>query len=226
MAKILVVDDDLELADSIVNWLKLEQHTVEVANSGEDGLQLIEQFQFELILLDWGLPNISGYDLLRTIRSAGNQTPVIFLTGRDDIDSKEFGLDGGADDYLTKPFDMRELSARVRSRLRRPRGLVPQKIIIGNVLLDSEYKRVLVDNKAARLTNKEYALLEFLMRHKGQVFSAKAVMDAVWPSDSESSEDTVRACMKNLRRKISFEGQECIVKTIPGSGYVVGDPES
>ncbi len=221
MPKILVVEDDDEVAESVVNWLKMENYNVERASSGEDALQFLSNYYFDIVLLDWGLPKMSGYEVLKSYRSMGGQAPVLFLTGRDDVDSKEFGLDGGADDYITKPFDMRELTSRVRARLRRPGGLLPAKIVRGNVTLDPETRKVFLDSSSVRLTNKEYAVLEFLMRHPDQVFSSRAILDAVWAADTESSEDTVRACIKNLRRKITVEGQPCVVKTLAGSGYTI-----
>lgn len=220
MAKILLVEDDPELTESLVSWLKMENYNVELANSGEDALQLLENFRYDVVILDWGLPEMPGVEVLRKYRSGGGDTPVIFLTGRDDVSSKEFGLDSGADDYLTKPFDVRELSARIRSLLRRPGGLLPSKITVGNLVLESETRRVFISGNHVRLTNKEYSVLEFLIRHPNQMFGARMLMQAVWPSDSESSEDTVRACVKNLRRKITVDGQ-CIVKTVAGAGYTI-----
>lgn len=220
MAKVLLVEDDPELKESLLSWLKLENHVVELAESGEDALQLLDNFAYDVIVLDWGLPRMSGVEVLRKYRSSGGLTPVIFLTGRDDLSSKEIGLDTGADDYLTKPFDIRELTARIRSLLRRPVGLMPSKITVGNLVIEPETKKVWIGESLVRLTNKEYSVLEYLIRHPNQIYGARALMQAVWPSDSDSSEDTVRACVKNLRRKITIEN-ECVVKTVPGSGYTV-----
>ena len=220
MAKVLLIEDDAELAESLASWLKMESHMVEIAGTGEDALQLLENFKYDVIVLDWGLPKMTGVEVLRKYRSDGGLTPIIFLSGRNDLSSKEIGLDTGADDYLTKPFDMRELGARIRSLLRRPFGLMPSKITIGKIVLEPETRKVFFGETPVRLTNKEYSVLEFLVYHPNQVFGARALMQAVWPSDSESSEDTVRACVKNLRRKITFDN-ECIIKTVLGSGYTV-----
>jgi DNA-binding response OmpR family regulator len=220
VAKVLLVEDDRELIESLMSWLKLENHMVEIVETGEDALQLLENFKYDVIVLDWGLPKMTGVEVLRKYRAEGGLTPVIFLTGRGDLSSKEIGLDTGADDYLTKPFDMRELTARIRSLLRRPTGLLPNKITVGNLVLEPETRKVIFNNEPVRLTNKEYSVLEFLIYHPNQVFGARALMHAVWPSDSESSEDTVRACVKNLRRKITA-GDECIIKTVLGAGYTV-----
>lgn len=220
MAKILLVEDDEELTESLVSYLSMENHAVELVMSGEDALQLLENFKYDVIVLDWGLPGMSGVEVLRKFRHSGGTTPVIFLTGRDDVFSKEVGLDTGADDYLTKPFDIRELVARIRSLLRRPTGLMPSKIAVGNLMIEPDTRKVYVAGSPVRLTNKEYSVLEYLIRHPNQIFGAKALMQAVWSSESESSEDTVRGCIKNLRRKITV-GDECILKTVPGSGYTI-----
>ncbi len=220
MAKVLLVEDDKELSVALLSWLKLDNHSVELVESGEDALQLLENFKYDVIVLDWGLPKMNGIEVLRKYRSSGGLTPVIFLTGRDDVSSKEIGLDTGADDYLTKPFEMRELSARIRSILRRPGGLMPNKIHIGNLVIEPETRKVSVNNVPVRLTRTEYAVLEFLVRNPNKVYGAKALIQAVWPSDTESSEDTVRACVKNLRRKITAS-EECVLKTVPGSGYTI-----
>lgn len=220
MAKILLVEDDVELTESLLSYLKLEHYAVEIARTGEDAWQLLVNFKFDVIVLDWGLPKMPGIEVLKKFRAAGGLTPIIFLTGRDDLFSKEAGLDSGADDYLTKPFDVRELAARIRSLLRRPSGLIPDKITVGNLVIEPESRKVFVDGTAVRLTNKEFSVLDFLIRHRNQIFGARALMQAVWPSDSESSEDTVRACVKNLRRKITAN-DVCVVKTVPGSGYTI-----
>jgi DNA-binding response OmpR family regulator len=219
--KLLVVEDDIEIKKNLATWLEMENYTVEAVELGGDALQLLQNFQYDLIILDWGLPDMTGPDVLRKFRQAGGQTPVIFLTGRNDVQSITTGLDLGADDYLTKPFDMPVLSARIRSRLRRLGGLQSFKMTVGNLTLDSETRNVWIDGESIHLTNKEFTVLEYLMRHPNQLFGARALRDALWPSDSETSEDSVRVCIKKLRRKISGESDDCIVKTVLGSGYRV-----
>ncbi len=163
---------------------------------------------------------MSGPTVLKNYRAAGGQSPVIFLTGRSDLQSKTEGLDLGADDYLTKPFELSELSARIRSRLRRPGGFQTSLLTVGNVFLNSETRSVQVKDENVHLTTKEFLILEYLMRHPDQTFGARALRDALWPSDSEVVEDAVRVCMKKLRKKITVN-DECIVKTVLGSGYIV-----
>jgi DNA-binding response OmpR family regulator len=220
VAKLLVVEDDPEVKKALAAWLEMENHLVEIVELGGDALQLLQNFQYDVIILDWGLPDINGPEVLRRFRSAGGQTPVIFLTGKGDSQSITTGLDLGADDYLTKPVDMPVLSARIRSRLRRPGGLQSFKITVGNITLDSETRNVWMNGESIHLTNKEFVVLEFLMRHQNQLFGARALRDALWPSDSETSEDSVRVCIKKLRRKISIN-DDCIVKTVLGLGYTI-----
>lgn len=220
MAKVLLVEDDPEVAQSLNAWLKIEKHSVELATTGADAMQLLDLFEYEIIILDWGLPDTTGPEILRTFRGKGGQTPAIILTGRSDLASKTAGLDSGADDYLTKPVELPELSARIRSRLRRPTGFQPDKTLIDNVSLDFDTRQVAVAGTPIRLTKKEFAVLEFLVKHADQTFGAKALRDKLWPSDSEVSEDNVRVCIQSLRKKIT-SNNVCILTTIPGSGYTV-----
>ncbi|MBA3858169.1 MAG: hypothetical protein C0507_14790, partial [Cyanobacteria bacterium PR.3.49] len=131
------------------------------------------------------------------------------------------GLDAGADDYLVKPFQVRELSARIRSLMRRPKGLLPTKLKVDYLSVELETRTAIVNNDRVVLSPKEFALLEFLFRHPNRCYGAKALLEAIWPSETESSEDTVRTIMKNLRRKITPQGSECVIKTVQGSGYII-----
>jgi DNA-binding response OmpR family regulator len=226
MSKILLVEDDTEMCGWLADWFKQENFVFESAHNGEDALQLMEQFEFDVIILDWGLPDISGIEVCRRYRSTGGEAPVLFLTGKGDIDDKEKGLDSGADDYLTKPFDVRELAARVRSLLRRPKQILPVELTVNGVALDLKTRVVREGTKNLRLMPKECALLEFLMRHPDTIYSSKALLDAVWRSDSDSSEDTVRTCMRTLRLKLQKLGRDDLIKTILGSGYIIELPKS
>ncbi|MBK7748279.1 MAG: response regulator transcription factor [Candidatus Obscuribacter sp.] len=223
MAKILLVEDDLELAERMQDWFTLENHALEVVHNGGDALQMLGSFEFDVIVLDWGLPGVAGIDVLRTYRKNGGTTPIIFLTGRGEIINREEGLDSGADDYMVKPFDVRELSARIRSLLRRPKGLLPTELTIQGLHLELETRTAKAGANAVHLMPKQCSLLEFLMRHPNRPFGAKALLDAVWPSESEASEDTVRTCMKTLRRQLANIGKEDLIKTVLGSGYLIED---
>lgn len=221
MAKILLVEDDTNLADKLKFWFESQGEQIEHVGSGEDALHLLTNFSFDVILLDWTLPGITGLEVCKRYRKSGGSTPVIFLTGRGDIDSKEQAFDLGSDDYLVKPFDTRELGARIRSVLRRPASLLPADIRIGDVTLDPKTRTMLVNGESFHLMPKECALLEYLMRHPNRIFGSRDLLDAVWPSESDSSTETVRSWMRNLRQKLAAAGQEGLIKTIPGSGYMI-----
>ncbi len=221
MSKILLVEDDTEVAGWLEDWFKQENFVFEMTDNGEDALQLLEQFDFDVIILDWGLPDITGLEVCRRYRSKGGDAPVLFLTGKGEIEDKEQGLDSGADDYLTKPFDVRELAARVRSLLRRPKQMLPVELNVKGVSLDLKTRVIKVGSNNLRLMPKECALLEFLMRHTNTIYSSKALLDSVWRSDSDSSEDTVRTCMRTLRLKLQKLGRDDLIKTILGSGYII-----
>ncbi len=220
MAKILIIEDDKKLAQGVVDWLAMEKHTVDHAESGEDGLQLLDSFSYDLLILDWNLPGIDGLGVCKRLRSQGSELPILFLTAQTKVENIETGLDAGADDYLEKPFQVRELSARIRSLMRRPKGLLTNTIKAGylTVELDSHY--VLIGEKRISLTPKEFALLEYFIRHPNKFFSAGALLSAVWPSDSESAEESVRTIMFHLRKKITPQGENCLIKTVQGSGYI------
>jgi DNA-binding response OmpR family regulator len=221
MTKILLVEDDKELAGTVREWLTFEKHDVEVVHDGEDAWQHLQTYTYDVVILDWELPSKSGLEICRAFRLGGGATPVLFLTGRTAIPERESGLDAGADDYLCKPFHVKELCARVRALLRRP-NVVPKTVFaIGDISLDVNTRRVHKAGEDVRLQPKEFAVLEYLMRHPNQVFSTRALMDAVWTAEREASEDTVRTCVKTLRRKISGQGDQCIIQTVHGLGYKV-----
>lgn len=221
MSKILLVEDDPEICQSLETWFKQENIVFESVQLGRDALQLIANFDFDLIILDWGLPDMTGIDICRQYRANGGTAGILLLTGKDSIDDKEFGLDSGADDYLTKPFEIRELAARMRSLLRRPRSVRPDDLNIKGVELNLKTRTMKAGTETVRLMPKECALLEYLMRHPDTLFSSKALLDAVWPSESESSEDTVRTCMRSLRLKLQKLGSEELIKTVLKSGYII-----
>lgn len=221
MAKILLVEDDKNLALSICDFLSAEGNTIEHAATGEDGLQLLECFDFELVILDWQLPGIDGLEVCRRLRRQNFKQPILFLTALGDVDFIETGLNAGADDYLLKPFHFRELTARVRSLLRRPSGLLSSVVCFGYLTVEIESKTVIVDGRKITLAPKEFAILEFLLRNPNRHFSSKALLKSIWPSENESSEDSVRTIMHNLRRKITPEGKDCVIKTAAKSGYIL-----
>lgn len=223
MAKILIVEDDKSLVSTIKDWLTFEHHIVEVAETGEDALSLLKITNYDLIILDISLPGINGDEALLQFRSDGVITPVIMLTGRDELKDKEDGLDAGADDYMTKPFHLRELSARTRAILRRPRALLENVLQFKDIQMDSTSFRVYKGDEEVHLARMEFALLEFLIRHKGQVFSPEAILDRVWQTDSERSPESLRTLIKKLRRKIDSPGGYSLIENVHGVGYRMTD---
>lgn len=221
MAKILLVEDDQEWVDVLTVYLKSESHAVEVVASGEDALQLLTNFTFDVVLLDWGLPGMSGLEVCRRYRNGGGTTPIIFLTSKSDIAEKEEGLDIGADDYMVKPLQLRELSARIRSVMRRQASVLLGELTIGSLVLQAKDRTLTVDGQSILLTRKECALLEYLMRHSGSAFTAEDLLKAVWPSESSGSVGSVRSWMAILRRKLAAAGQEGFIQTLRGSGYMI-----
>jgi len=219
MSKILLVEDDDDLIGRIVQWLGFEHHTVETVKDGDDALDRMRFYDYDIVILDWGLPKLSGLEVCRTYRSSGGKTPILMLTGKNEVLEKEAGLDSGADDYLTKPFHLKELSARIRAILRRPYTFTGTVLQVGKIRLDPANHRVTRDEMEVQLHPKEFSLLEFFMRHPNEVFSPEALLSRVWSSESEASVDTVYTTIKTLRRKISPEAPTSFISNIPKLGY-------
>jgi DNA-binding response OmpR family regulator len=219
MSKILVIDDEHDLADQLKKALLREQHVVETVYDGQSAVDVLSVSDFDLLVLDWMMPRMNGIEVLRWYRSKGKKSPILMLTAKSELDDKETGLDSGADDYLTKPFHLREFTARVRALLRRASTAADNVITCGDVSLDTTARRVLRDGVEVRLEPREFNLFEFLMRHQGQPFTADALVVRVWQSDSEVSPDAVRVYIRGLRKKLDSEGQPSIISTVHGSGY-------
>jgi len=219
MAKILVIDDDNVLLEQVEEWLKHEQHTVECVSDGREALDRLKLYQYDIAILDWGLPSMKGIDVLKEYRSRGGTIPIIMLTGQSEISHKEQGLDTGADDYLTKPFQLKELSARIRALLRRPQQFTGNKISYKNIEMDTLSHTVIKDGVELKLLPKEFALLQLFMQNPNKVFAPEALLDRIWKSESDSTVDTVYTYMKTLRKKISPESSSAVIATIPGVGY-------
>ncbi len=219
MAKILLVEDDKLLIKNVCQWLAVDKHTVEVAMDGKDAVDLLRTYKYDAIILDWMLPGLDGIDVLRKFRETGGSTPVLFLTGKTSIAEKEIGLDAGADDYLTKPFHMKELSARVRALLRRPADLGMTVLKARNIEIDLKKHTVSRSGQLIKMMRKEYALLEFLARHPNQLFSAEALIERVWHAERDTSPIAVRTYITRLRAKLDNEGEDSIIETVHGVGY-------
>ncbi len=219
MAKLLLVEDDKDLASTIEAELQLERHTVDMFHDGLDGLEALKATVYDVAILDWDLPGLPGVEILAKFREQGGLTPVIMLTGKSEISDKTTGLDAGADDYLTKPFNSRELAARIRSLLRRPPQIRSNIVEFDGVTLDPSNFGVVKDGTTTRLQPRDFALLEFFMRHPTEVFDVDALMDRVWKLDSDCSPPAVRMAITRIRKALDREGEESIIENLPRVGY-------
>jgi DNA-binding response OmpR family regulator len=219
VAKILLVEDDVQLASLVQRWLSKDGHTVEMVHNGGDGQLRLRFDHYDLIVLDWNLPEVEGIDILKDVRSRGDATPILMLTGRKDIEEKIRGLEGGADDYLPKPFDGRELMARIRVLLKRPKTFLTDAYKVGDIELDTKTHTVKRAGASVDLLPKEFALLEFFMRHPNQYFSATTLLENVWPSESDSTTEALTSCIKRMRKKLDREGEDSIIRNERGAGY-------
>ena len=226
MAKILIVDDDRELCLTIVHALSKEHHTVEAVHEGDDGLHRMRAVPYDLIILDLNIEQIDGMEICREYRSQGGLVPILMLTGRTDIVDKVEGLDRGADDYMTKPFSIRELSSRIKAILRRPPALNTTTIKIGSLELDTSTHTVSKNGRAVQLFPIDFALLEFLMRHPGQVFSGEALIVRIWNTDKEVGTEAIRSSIKRIRQQIDEPGADSMIETIQRIGYKLNSQDS
>lgn len=221
MAKVLLVEDDEDLAVTISDMLQDERHTVDIIHDGLDAMEALKTRTYEVIVLDWDLPSKSGISILREFRATGGGTPVIMLTGKSEIEQKEQGLDSGADDYVTKPFHLKELAARVRSMLRRPTLTNTGALTWGKLVLEPTKFEVIRDGQQLRLLPRDFALLEFLMRHPTQIFSTQALLDNVWNYDSDATPEGLRVAVRRIRKVIdeTDDLEQSLIENIARVGY-------
>ena len=215
--RLLVVEDDKILNQQIVTALEQAGYAVDRAYDGEEGQFLGETEPYDCVILDLGLPKTDGVTLLGNWRRAGLRMPVIILTARDRWSDKVSGFDAGADDYVTKPFHMEELLARVRALLRRAAGHATSEIACGPVSLDTRSGRVLVDGAAIKLTSHEYRLLSYLMHHKGRIVSRGELTEHLYDQDFDRDSNTIEVFVGRLRKKLGVD----IIQTVRGLGYLV-----
>lgn len=219
MAKILVVDDEQILLEFLKKTLESKGHVAQCLSNGKQALEHLRVYHYDLIVMDWMMPEVSGIEVLKKYRQMHGKTPVLLLTARSSVDAKEEGLDTGADDYLTKPFEQREFLARVRALLRRPQSLSHTILMAGNLVLDPALCQIKKDGKALKVRPKVYSLLEFFMRHPNQVFEPQALLDRVWPDDSSASYETLRTHIKLLRQAIGDEKENAVLENLRNMGY-------
>ncbi|MDJ0713718.1 MAG: response regulator transcription factor [Prochloraceae cyanobacterium] len=225
--KILLVDDEAELTSPLTHVLKSEGYEVDVADNGKDGIELALDREYDLLILDWMLPQHSGIAICQQLRSRGRATPVLFLTAKDTVDDRVAGLDAGADDYLIKPFELRELLARVRALLRRSSQNEPtltyQRLKVADLELDCENQLAYRQGRVIKLSDKEIKLLVYFMRHPGQLLTHQQIYQNLWLEKDQPSSNVIAALVRLLRRKIELKGEKPLIHTVYGKGYRFGD---
>ena len=215
--KILLAEDERDLSNAVTRVLKFNKYDVFQAFDGVEALEFLDSYTFDAIILDVMMPRKSGFEVVKEIRKRGDQTPVLILTALSEIDDKVQGLDCGADDYLTKPFQVKELLARLRAILRR-HGDYKEAYSIGNTTLDHDNFQ-LIAKDTTRLTNTEYRLMEYLIRNQNVLLSTEKIMEEVWDFDNECEINVVWAYISNLRKKLEQVGSEYTIKALRGVGY-------
>ncbi len=223
--RILLVDDEVELTDPLSRVLTREGYGVDVAYDGATGSQLAAQGEYDLLILDWMLPQKTGLEICQQLRRTGQTTPVLFLTAKDTVDDRVQGLDAGADDYLVKPFELRELLARVRALLRRSAALdspTAQRLQVADLELDCENQLAYRQGRMIELSEKESQLLEYFMRHAGQLLTHTQIHQHLWGDSDQPSSNVLAALIRLLRRKIEAVGETPLVHTVYGKGYRFG----
>ncbi len=218
--RLLVVEDDKDLNRQIVTALENAGYAVDKAFDGEEGLYLGETEPYDAVILDLGLPKVDGVSVLQGWRRAGKIMPVLILTARDRWSDKVAGFDAGADDYVTKPFHVEELLARVRALLRRAAGHATSELVCGPVRLDTRASRVTVDGNPVKLTSHEYRLLAYLMHHQGRVVSRTELVEHLYDQDFDRDSNTIEVFVGRLRKKLGVE----VIETVRGLGYICAAP--
>ena len=223
--KILVVDDEKRIAKSIKQGLEMDGYAVDIEHDGEDGYNAARADDYDLIILDVMMPIMNGFEVAKKLRADGNKTPILMLTAKDQNKDIVEGLDSGADDYLPKPFSFEVLGARVRALLRRPQDVLDNILTVRDLELDVANHIAERAGKYIKLSNKEFAILEYLLRNKNQILSKQNIMTHVWDFDADILPNNVEVFINYLRNKIDkpFPGTDPIIQTVRGFGYIVKD---
>ena len=224
--RILIVEDDQDLGKFIQKGLREERYAVDLAADGEAGFELAEANPYDLFILDIMLPKMDGLTLSRQLRASGQSSPILLLTARDSVEDKVSGFDAGGDHYLTKPFAFVELLARVRALLRRGSPQQLTRLKVADLELDPASRRVWRGGKEIVLTNKEYGLLEFLLRNKNRVLTRTAIIQHVWDLNYDPMTNIVDAHVRALRAKMDRDFSPALITTVRGAGYMLAEPES
>jgi DNA-binding response OmpR family regulator len=223
--RVLIVEDDPAIVRFLERGLAAHGHQAVTADNGQDGVQMAADETVDFVLLDIMLPGMDGQEALRRIRARRPGVPVLMLTARDEVRDKVSALDGGADDYLTKPFDLEELLARMRALVRRADQPQASRIQIGDLKMDLRSHRVWRGEKLVDLSSREFALLEYFARHQGQVLSRQQILSAVWDYSFDPGSNVVDVYVSYLRNKLDRRGAPSLIATVRGAGYRFEPPE-
>jgi len=216
--KLLLAEDEKDLSNAFSRVLRHYQYEVDQAFDGQQALDMLAETSYDLLILDVMMPKKNGFEVLKELRDGKSNIPVLVLTAKSELDDKLEGFEVGADDYLTKPFQIQELLARIKALLRRKGEIITEKVSCGNISLDhSSYE--LVGEKRVRLTNKEYKLMEYLIQNQNQISSTMTIMDNVWQFDTQAELSVVWVFISSLRKKLEFVGSNINIKAVRGLGY-------
>ncbi len=225
--RLLIIEDELDIAQALAHGLQQQGYAVDIATTGKEGWELATNYDYDLIILDLNLPGMDGLDVCRHLRASQSQALILMLTARDQPLDRVIGLDLGADDYMVKPFYFEELSARIRALLRREMRIREPILQQGPLKLDPADSIAWIGNRRLELTRKEFSILEYLMRHPGEVISQEVLMEHVWNQDMNPFSNTVRVHIASLRRKLGDDpGSPQFIGTVIGKGYRLMTQES
>ncbi len=222
--RVLIAEDEQAIAKALKALLERNKYSVDMVHDGSDALEYILDIDYDALVLDIMMPGMDGLEVLRRAREKGVTAPALFLTAKSEVEDRVAGLDAGADDYLPKPFATAEFLARVRALTRRRGEYAPSVLTLGNTSLDCGQYTLSVGQTRERLSNKEYQLMELLLRHPGHVFSSERLMERVWGLDTEAEMDVVWTYIGFLRRKLKSLGADVEIRTIRGVGYTLEAP--
>ncbi len=219
--RILITEDNRQLAEFIQQAIDQDGHAADIANDASQLFSLMDSWQYDAIILDLGLPDQDGLDVIRAIRQTKNPIPILILTARGSVDDRIKGLDLGADDYLNKPFAIDELKARLRALLRRPSSYTGNLLIQGNLALDTKSRRVMIDEQNLTMGKTEVAILEYLLRNAGLTVGKDALYDAIYSLGFEVTDNAIQVAVHRIRKKLESCNASSTIKTLRGIGYIL-----
>ncbi len=218
MAKILFLEDDLQMASSVVDTLRFEKHTVDSVHNVRDAREFLKTYQYDLLILDWELHDGAGVEVCKQYKDSGGSAPVLMLTGKTEVRDRTTGLDSGADDYVLKPFDADELTARIRALLRRIAN-VEELISFGDIKLNLSTRNAYISDKQIQIRPREFALLEYLIKNADKLVAHSSLRNHVWWDEVEVERNTINAMVARVRKKIQEQGSKINITSVAGEGF-------